>query len=77
MEDESVYTTESTESFLQEYSESFETFQEEYSAETVVSDETVNNQLEDIKLCLIVIIFSIAIASGILLGSILWGRIRH
>ena len=76
MADESVYTTESTESFLQEYAEIFETSQEEYSTETVVFDETVNNQLEDIKLCLIVIIFSIAIASGVLLGSILWGRIR-
>ena len=47
------------------------------STETVVSvDETVNNQLSDITLCLVVIICLMGVAIGVALGSILWGRIR-
>lgn len=46
------------------------------SAETSVDYELINNQLADIRLCLIVIICLMGVAIGSLLGSILWGRIR-
>lgn len=47
------------------------------STETVVSvDETVNNQLSDITLCLVVIICILGVAIGVSLGSIMWGRFR-
>lgn len=43
---------------------------------SVPADESVNNQLSDITLCLVVIICLIGVAIGVSLGSIMWGRFR-
>lgn len=84
MENEALYTLETTEAdteyiqIIPSENDTLESAENDtlVSAETSVDYELINNQLADIRLCLIVIICLIGVAVGSLLGSILWGRIR-
>lgn len=84
MENETLYTLETTEAdteyiqIIPSENDTLESVENDtlVSAETSVDYELINNQLADIRLCLIVIICLMGIAVGSLLGSILWGRIR-
>lgn len=84
MENEALYTLETTEAdteyiqIIPSENDTLESVENDtlVSAETSVDYELINNQLADIRLCLIVIICLIGVAIGSLLGSILWGRIR-
>lgn len=84
MENEALYTLETTEAdteyiqIIPSKNDTLESAENDtlVSAETSVDYELINNQLADIRLCLIVIICLMGVAIGSLLGSILWGRIR-